>query len=63
MLEDKPLLNLSSHITQEPELDTGEQELESNLVEGVFEWRKTDLLQNIYKLDFKFFTLSFNVDS
>jgi len=53
MLEDKPLLNLSGYITEEPELDADEQELESNLVEGVFEWRKADLLQNLSKPDFK----------
>jgi len=58
MLEDKPLLNLSSHITEEPELDADEQELESNLVEGVFEWRKTDLLQNLSNPDFKLIWLT-----
>lgn len=58
MFEDKPLLNLSSRITEEPELDTGEQELESNLVEGVFDWRKTDFLQNLSKPDFKLIWLT-----
>lgn len=58
MIEDKPLLNLSSYITEEPELDADEQELESNLVEGVFEWRKTDLLQNLSKPNFKLIWLT-----
>lgn len=53
MFEDKPLLDLSNYITEEPQLDADEQELDSNLVEGIFVWRKTDLLQNLSKPEFK----------